>query len=294
MRYATAADFRRALEQRIKSSADGDASAIARIRKRVAYDRLLARLAAVAPGDWAVKGGFALDLRLADRARATQDIDIAWREHATELTEALIASSTHDANDFFTFLIERTNDPSDRLGGAHRFRVGASLAGRLFETFLLDVGTLDDSLEPVDMLAAPGLLDFADITPVIVPLLPLATHVAEKLHAYTRVYEGGRESTRPKDLIDLVLIGRSFALDARALRCAIDEIFDHRGTHPRPPALPAPPKSWSLPFQRLAASVGVEEGLSEAHAAAGALLDPILRGIVATGSWDAAAQRWAD
>ena len=161
MKYATAADFRRALEQRIKSMADGDASAIARNRKRVAYDRLLARLAAVAPGGWAVKGGFALDLRLADRARATQDIDLAWREHAAELTDTLIAASTHEAGDFFTFLIERTSDPSDRLGGAHRFRVNASLAGRQFETFLLDVGTLDDSLEPVDTIATPGLLDFA-------------------------------------------------------------------------------------------------------------------------------------
>jgi len=37
---------------------------IARERKRVAFDRLLARLIAVAPGRWILKGGFALDLRL--------------------------------------------------------------------------------------------------------------------------------------------------------------------------------------------------------------------------------------
>lgn len=142
------------------------------------------------------------------------------------------------------------------------------------------------------MVATPGLLDFAGIAPVIVPLLPLATHVAEKLHAYSRVYEGGRESTRPKDLVDLVLIARSFALEAGALRRAIDEVFDRRGTHRRPTALVAPPASWKLPFQRLAASVGVEEGLPEAHAAAGALLDPILRDHVMSGSWDPSEQRW--
>ena len=42
-----------------------------RDRKRVAFDRLLARLAATAPDRWLLKGGFALDLRLAERARST-------------------------------------------------------------------------------------------------------------------------------------------------------------------------------------------------------------------------------
>ena len=34
---------------------------------------------------------------------------------------------------------DETADP-DHMGGAHRFRAAASLAGRLFETFILDVG----------------------------------------------------------------------------------------------------------------------------------------------------------
>lgn len=78
MKYASASAFRRGLEDHLKARAAGDGSRIARDRKRVVFDRFLARLVAVAPGDWALKGGFALDLRLSDRARSTKDVDLAW------------------------------------------------------------------------------------------------------------------------------------------------------------------------------------------------------------------------
>ncbi|HEX5853362.1 MAG TPA: hypothetical protein VFY36_09735 [Solirubrobacteraceae bacterium] len=56
------------------------------------------------------------------------------------MLETLIDAVEHDADDYFAFTIERTSAPEDLLGGSHRFWVAASLAGRLFETFLLDVG----------------------------------------------------------------------------------------------------------------------------------------------------------
>jgi hypothetical protein len=57
-----------ALEQRLRDRAP-DGASLARDRKRVAFDRLLARLVTVAEGRWVLKGGFALDLRLDARAR---------------------------------------------------------------------------------------------------------------------------------------------------------------------------------------------------------------------------------
>jgi hypothetical protein len=76
LKYRDAVSFRQALEQRLKDQFEGDGSRIVRERKRVAFDRLLARLVAVAPERWLLKGGFALDLRLAVRARTTKDVDI--------------------------------------------------------------------------------------------------------------------------------------------------------------------------------------------------------------------------
>jgi len=120
----------------------------------------------------------------------------------------------------------------------------------------------------------------------------LELQVAEKLHAYTRGYESGRTSTRPKDLADLALISELSHLDATALRREIDTIFALRDTHPVPEALPSPPAEWATPFRRLAREVGVPDELTAGHRAAAALIDPILNGEVNAGKWDIAKRRW--
>lgn len=130
MKYRDETAFRQALQQRLKDRADGDGALLVRNRKRIAFDRLLARLLAVAQEQWVLKGGFALDLRLATRARSTKDVDIEWRGEETELLDVLLDAANYDAGDFFKFAIERAGVPEDRLGGSHRFRVSASLAGR--------------------------------------------------------------------------------------------------------------------------------------------------------------------
>jgi hypothetical protein len=63
MRPGSAAAFRTALEARLQAE-QGDGVGISRLRKRVVFERLLARLEAVAPEGWYLKGGFALELRL--------------------------------------------------------------------------------------------------------------------------------------------------------------------------------------------------------------------------------------
>jgi hypothetical protein len=144
VRYRDAAAFRQALEQRLLARAAGDVARLNRDRKRVAFDRLLARLNETATGGWLLKGGFALDLRLSERARFTRDVDIDWQVAEDELLDALIEAAALETEDYFTFQVERTGTPPERLGGSHRFRVNASLAGRLFETFLLDVALPSD------------------------------------------------------------------------------------------------------------------------------------------------------
>ena len=44
MRYATGADFRRALETRLRTLSQRESTPLVRLRKLVAFDRLLARL----------------------------------------------------------------------------------------------------------------------------------------------------------------------------------------------------------------------------------------------------------
>ena len=75
--------------------------------------------------------------------------------------------------DFFSFRIERAGPPEDRLGGSRRFRLSASLAGREFETFLLDIGFRVIPTDGVEALTTPDLLAFANVAPVTVPAIPL-------------------------------------------------------------------------------------------------------------------------
>lgn len=292
MRYRDATAFRTALEQRLKDRAAGDGARLVRDRKRVVFDRLLARLLRVAGGRWLLKGGFALDLRLAARARSTKDVDIEWRAEEGELLDTLLDAAGYDAGDFFVFAIERAGEPEDRDGGSYRFRVSASLAARPFETFLLDVGFRPDDEIATETLRTDGLLGFAGIEPVEVEAVPLEQQVAEKLHAYTRTYEGRRTSTRTKDLVDLALIAELSTLDAAALHREIETIFNLRKTHAAPGALPPPPADWAVPFRRLAEEVGVPAELRAGHRDAAALLDPILGDEAIAGQWEPTQGRW--
>jgi len=53
---------------------------IQRLRRQVAFDRLLARLFHENNPPWLLKGGYAMELRL-KFARTTRDIDLAIRPH---------------------------------------------------------------------------------------------------------------------------------------------------------------------------------------------------------------------
>lgn len=292
MRYQDATAFRQALEERLKTRAHGAGAQLARDRKRVAFDRLLARLLAVAEGQWLLKGGFALELRLPGHARATKDIDLDWQADKGQLMDKLIDAAEHDAGDHFAFVVERAGAPEDRLGGSHRFRVTASLAGRLFETFLLDVGFRGDEELAPDILTTDALLAFADIPPVEVRAVPIELQVAEKLHAYSRIYEGNRPSTRAKDLVDLALIAASSTVDATVLHTAIQTTFARRGTHSPPATLPTPPQHWAAQYRSLAQEVGAPPDLVTGHAEVSSFLAPILSGNTASGSWDPTHQSW--
>lgn len=75
--YADAAAFRRALEDRLRRRRDETGLPLDRMRKEVAAQRFLARLAQAGPADgWVLKGSLAIIAMVGEHARATRDADI--------------------------------------------------------------------------------------------------------------------------------------------------------------------------------------------------------------------------
>lgn len=294
MRYETGAAFRRALEDRLRAKSLSDGIPLIRLRKMVAFERFLARLVHDQPESWILKGGLALQWRLGSRARTTQDIDVLlWEGQQEDLHSRIVRAALVDLGDWFRYLVQRPKRQPPADGGGARYSVQTHLGGRAFEMFHVDVGWGDPVVEPPDELAAPSLLEFADLEPLTMPCYPVTQHLAEKFHAYTKP-RAGRENSRVKDLIDIVLMAEMQPLSADALLAALQATFEERGTHKMPVAVPNPPSSWSSPYARMAAEVGLATTkISDGLVIAGHLLEPILEGRV-SGYWDRDGQCWRD
>lgn len=298
MSHESARALRTALEQRLKNQAtEGsslDAALLSRLRKRVTFERFLARLKAIAPEDWVLKGGFALELRLGNLARTTRDIDVDWGLAEDDALEHLRRAAAHDIGDFFRFRIEKANLQADVEGQGQRWRLIAELDAKEFETVLVDVGIETEPLREPAQLSLPTALDFAGQRAVEIPVLRLEQHLAEKTHAYTRRYGAeGKPSSRVKDLVDMTLVATTLALEAGDLRSALVEIFDQRATHPLPEALPAPPADWRRTWRGFADELPIPGELRAGYELGASLIDPVLADR-ASGRWSPDALSWGD
>jgi hypothetical protein len=169
--------------------------------------------------------------------------------------------------------------------------VRAELAGRLFEDVIVDVGFSPGPPRRVDTVHAFDLLDFADIVGVDVPVIPLARHLAEKVHAYTRTYGDDRTSTRVKDLVDMVLVALSCSLGGPEVREALETTFTERSSHSLPERLPRPPGEWRRAYSALAKELDLPAALDEGYGVAARLVDPVLGGRE-LGRWDPDRTQW--
>ena len=274
--YATAGAFRTALETRLNEQSRRDGVDLQRLRRQVAFDRLLARMFdATQEGraGWVLKGGYALEMRF-HQARSTKDLDLTVRSqtdgaHAVAgspqtLRERLQLAASVQLPDFFTFIVgEAMAELNQAPEGGARFPVDARLDGRTFVKFHVDLGVGDEVLEPLEEVVGEDWLGFAGIPAVSVPALSTEQHWAEKFHAYTRPREAA--NSRVRDLVDLVLIIERRDLSSARIRAAVDATFVRRGTHPVPTDVLPPPSDWEKPFIALAAECGLDYTANTAH-----------------------------
>lgn len=264
MKYETPRAFERALSDRLKRQAAEEGVDLDRLRKRVAFERFLARLFHEAPYRWVLKGGYALELRLEGRSRATKDIEVT--PPAEDMLDELQEVAERDLGDFFVF---RVGVPKPMQGaplGSFRFSVDALLAGKPFTSFALDVGQGDEPSGGAEWKEGQADLSFAGIERARLPVYPLVDHFAEKLHAYTRPRE---RRTRVKDLLDLTVILEELADElppSEEMQRSLELTFDRYGTHSLPKSLPPPPEDWAEPFEAEATNLGLKTtDINRAH-----------------------------
>lgn len=272
-KYASSAAFRAALEGRLKKLALEESIDLQRMRRQVAFDRLLCRLFGATNTPWLLKGGYAMELRV-KAARTTRDIDVAlrqlpapmagWEGNVGIILEMLREAGRTDLHDFFSFLVgEAAQDLDAAPYGGARFSIDARLAGRSFVKFHLDVSTGDVLREPYELLHGRDWLEFAGIPAADCPAVSPEEQFAEKIHAYTLPREG-RENTRVKDLVDLSILIRESQLNEDRVRESVRDTFQRRKTHAVPGSLTPPPRSWARPFAEMATECGLEPN-AEVH-----------------------------
>jgi predicted nucleotidyltransferase component of viral defense system len=267
--YKTPQALRTALEARLLQLANRTGTDLQRLRRRVAFDRLLARMfTAGRHPSWYLKGGYAIELRI-ETARTTKDIDLSIpaREAITpeSLHRMVDDSASLDLADGFVFEVgESILDLDAAPQGGSRFPVQARMAGRRFVGFHLDIGIGDALIEPTEQIEGEGWFDFAGLPRPAFRMISRQQQFAEKLHAYTRP-RIDRDNSRVKDLVDLLLLMQT-EMDQLSLRHSIERTFAHRESHPLPTEFPSPPESWRGRFQELATECGLNADMESAVA----------------------------
>jgi len=263
--YATAGAFRKALEDRLRRASLEDQVDLNRLRRQVAFDRLLARLFREEPAPWVLKGGYALELRFR-AARSTVDIDLTLQRVVAEtspdgdtsqVVRAMLQSAADTPlGDWFEYAIgppvlDLTAAP---YGGA-RYPVEARMDERIFARFHLDAGVGDAVMQPLETIECRDWLGFAGIDRARVMMIAREQQFAEKIHAYT--LPRNTANSRVKDLVDLALLIGSGGLDTQRILDALRLTFERRGTHDLPAELVPPPADWQIQFQALAEECGL-------------------------------------
>jgi len=264
--YATAAAFRQALEARLVAVAEHRAVPLQGLRLKVAIERLLARLFHEPAPPWLLKGGYSMELRFRPHARATRDLDLALcgpvgpgtlGTRLNRARQALMSAARIELTDHFVFTIAPARKQlAGAPAGGGAFGVTATLAGRVFASFHVDVGFGDAEVGVAESLVGDDLLAFAGIPPVTALAIPRAQQFAEKAHAYTHPWTD-RVNTRSRGLVDMVLLIERGALDPAQVNVALKATFNRRNGRRVPDTLAPPPDEWESEFPSMAKRAGL-------------------------------------
>lgn len=209
-----------------------------------------------------LKGGIAMELRLAGQARATKDVDLVFFGDPEDLGEDLDQALAVPYSGFGFQREEIT------AGGESRFQrldVKLFFHGRTWGTLRLEVAGPDSPATDGEPVPAIPIDEFGLSGPETISCLSLRYQIAQKLHAVTERFPD-RENERFRDLIDLIIC-RDLIEEMDPVKEACLDTFVARGKHSWPPELLIP-EAWAEPYAALAEEMDfpvadVEEAASD-------------------------------
>ncbi len=177
--------------------------AVARQQRWVSFRVLVAILDAARNEDheplFLLKGSVAMELRLGLTARATKDLDAAFRADAAEMLDRIDGALRAGYGDFSA---RRTEAEPVRDSHALRLDIKLDYRGRPWATVKFEVAPAEGRMgQEIDRLPAKPLDHLGLIVPVDVPCIAIRWQIAQKLHACTEVPTDGRTNDRFRDLI---------------------------------------------------------------------------------------------
>lgn len=290
-----------ALEQAVKAAARKSGQDVGRAVEGFYAGRLLERVFSEERKPFVLKGGRGILAKTVD-ARYTTDTDFLYRgddlEEALGELKRLVSKDLGDRMEF-RFV------SADKIAATQEYRDGCRAR---FEV-VLD-GTRRKSEIAIDLVADPVELGKADlVTPAnrldvkglaVFDYLvyPVERTVADKVCATMQAYPGGRDSSRVKDLVDLVLHVTRYGMAGSDLSRAIAREAGVRGIGPLDAF--GVPDSWLGPregaYRRAAAEAKIPDrwlGVADAERVVKACVDPAIRREIEGLEWNPEALEWS-
>jgi hypothetical protein len=294
--YATPAGVEAAIRAAAKKAMALDPSVnVQDLIRQAGFDRFLCRVFSdEAESGWVLKGGTGMLARVPS-TRSTLDVDLYRAGFTIEQAMAdLKRLAGVDLGDHFRFVYSR-HEPTV-AGDTQPYTEGYRV---VFDVY---IGVKKSSPVSVDLAVGAGVTAAVDVVEpanrLMLPrlktheyrLYPVVDQIADKVCATMTTYVSG-ESTREKDLVDLVVLANTQDVDARALRLAVQTECRRRGLEPfttfRVPA------SWGASYTGMARKLphcAGREHIDDALKLMASFLTPVLTG--SAGTWSHLTCRW--
>lgn len=246
------------MQQRIQVLARRTGRSTEHIKNILLMERLIARFNEFFPDTTILKGGLALEFQLSS-SRTTKDIDIRTTGSSDKLAQMLkkVEEFRPEPEDHLHFKIEEDVKHPNITGVGvkylgYRYQVIVTMANNEYARFGLDVSFQDPIYGEPLIMKGDSFFEKYGIPAIEARIYPPPTHLAEKLHAYSCPLEEGRENSRCKDIVDILLLAELLdGVEAEQLYEAFETTFRYRGTHDIPLRLSEPPENWRAMYSKI-------------------------------------------